>query len=96
MESIQSLPVGEQVKFLETHAHCVGAKCNTLIMDKYFIYDYFGYDRFTRDYKTTSYGFIVHYNYDKRRRKYLPEQVIRSNPNEIQLIVDSIGLRFGE
>lgn len=98
MDISQAKTIKEQVKFLETHAHCLGIdvtmKNDCVDMKKYFIYDRFSYDRRAEIYVTDSYGFVVYYK--KIEDNYEPVQIIKNNPSEIQLMVDCMGLHFGE
>ena len=93
MFMLQIPTVAEQAEFLESCAHCLGIKMTSKdnsTLEKYFIYDHFVSNKGI----TESYGFIV--SYEKYRKSYRPTNVKRSAPEEIQLIVDAIGLHYGE
>ena len=92
METIRS-----QVEFLETHAHCLCVNAvSANIREKYFIYDHFIYEKNI----TISSGFIVTYEKFKdninHREIYLPTQISKARPDEIQMRVDAMVLKFGE
>ena len=86
-----------QAKFLEIRAHCVGIKFTSPItMEKYFIYDNFIYEKNI----TESYGFIVTYekirDFKVHKEVFIPKQILKASPEEVQLKVDCMGLCFGE
>ena len=89
--------IKEQTEFLETSAHCVGIKfTSSITMEKYFIYDHFICEKNI----TESYGFIVTYekirDFKVHKEVFVPKQILKASPEEVQLKVDCIGLRFGE
>lgn len=94
MDILQIPSITEQAEFLKARAHCIGIKTSDIDVDIYYIYDHFGYDRDSNDYKVRSYGYIVHYV--RKNKRCLPVHITKSKPEDIQLIVDSMGLYFGE
>ena len=89
--------IKEQTEFLETSAHCIGIKFTSPItMEKYFIYDHFIYEKNYSE----SCGFIVSYekirDFKIHKEVFVPKQILRASPEEVQLKVDCMGLRFGE
>lgn len=89
--------IKEQTEFLETSAHCLGIRyTSSITMEKYFIYDHFIYEKNFSE----SFGFIVSYekirDFKIHKEVFIPKQILKASPEEIQLKVDCMGLRFGE
>lgn len=89
--------IKEQARFLEIRAHCIGIKFTSPItMEKYFIYDNFVCEKNI----TESYGFIVKYekvrDFKVHKEIFVPRQILKASPEEVQLKVDCMGLCFGE
>ena len=84
--------ITEQAEFLKIHAHCIGYRISSTCKEKYYIYDHL-------DYKTgiiKSYGYVVYYEKKNKMKDYLPIRITKSSPRAVQLMVDAIGLHFGE
>lgn len=79
----------ERANYLKRHAHCLAIKIDSPHMEKYFIYD-----TFDKNFKIESYGFKV--LYEEINGEYEAVQIIKYSPEEIQLMVDVMGLKFGE
>lgn len=91
MGIFQEPTISELADFLECQAHLMGINYISVSeMEKYYIYDSFN----SRRGNTDSYGFTVFYKLNKRQ--YIPVGIERRSPEEIQLIVDNIGLQFGD
>lgn len=83
--------IKERADYLEICAHCMGIKIiSSTIIEKYFIDDLFIPSKNI----TKSFGFIV--RYEKVKDDYVAKQITKASPKEIQLIVDAMGLQFGE
>ena len=94
MDISQTQSITNQVDFLRVHAHCIGIKTSTTTIDEYYIYDHFGYDWRTDGFRVGSHGFVVHYEYDKRNG-FVPVSISKHKPEDIELMVDAMGLRYG-
>lgn len=94
MNTSKTTSINDQAQYLERHAHCLGVNIIAGGMKKFFIYDHFYYNDNTKKYETKSSGFVVFYR--KINKDYEPMQVIKYPPKEIQLMVDCIGLHYGE
>lgn len=92
--NIKSIPMSEQVKYLETHAHCLAVDISGPNIEKYFILDTLAPNKKTNELTITSAGFRVFYKDFGKECK--PVQIIRYTPEEIQFMVNCIGLRFGD
>lgn len=92
MDVLRIPSISDQAEFLKIHAHCLGYKITDTKKEKYYIYDHLDYNTGV----VNSYGFIVYYERKKKNKDYLPVRVAKSTPQAVQLIVDAIGLHFGE
>ena len=84
-------PIKEKADYLEICAHCMGIRIiSSNSIEKYFIDDFF----LPSENTTRSYGFIV--TYERVKEEFVPKQVTKVSPYEIQLRIDAMGLHFGE
>ena len=90
----RTLPMSEQAEYLETHAHCLAIDISGGSIEKYFILDTLTPDKETNELKMHSAGFRVFYKEFGKECK--PVQIIRYTPDEIQFMVNCMGLRFGD
>ena len=86
--------IAEQARYLETHAHCLAIKINEPNAEKYFILDTLTQDVVTNELVTKSNGFRVLYK--KVGKDFVGVQIINYTPDDIQLMVNSMGLQFGD
>ena len=86
--------IAEQARYLETHAHCLAIKIDDPNAEKYFILDTLTQDVVTNKLITKSTGFRVLYK--KIGRDFIGVQIINYTPDEIQLMVNNMGLQFGD
>lgn len=84
--------IAEQAEFLKIHAHCLGYRISSTVKEKYYIYDHLDYTNG----KVKSYGYVVYYEKKKKYKDYLPVKIVKTTPHAVQLMVDAIGLHFGE
>lgn len=84
----------EQAKYLETHAHCLAINIKEPEAERYYILDSLVPDVVTNKLVTKSTGFRVLYK--KIGRDFVAVQIINYTPDEIQLMVNSMGLCFGD
>lgn len=90
----KSIPMSEQANYLETHAHCLAVDISGPNIEKYFILDTLVPNKETNELVINSTGFRVFYKDFGKECK--PVQIIRYTPDEIQFMVNCIGLRFGD
>lgn len=86
--------IAEQARYLETHAHCLAISMNEFEAEKYYILDSLVPDVVTNKLITKSTGFRVLYK--KIGKDFVAVQIINYTPDDIQLMVNSMGLQFGD
>lgn len=91
---VRRITITEQAKYLEAHAHCLAISMNEFEAEKYYILDSLVPDVVTNKLITKSAGFRVLYK--KIGKDFVAVQIINYTPDEIQLMVNSMGLRFGD